>query len=185
MKKFIKILIVLLVIAAILLVVFFFKNRKNNNSNEPITEEEALEIANSRYESLLNFTKINHLQLSGNDNIIDTFEIDGKVYFKIENFDETIGQCVSDEFLEEFFNIAQIIVKDGEYYINQSGISREYDITYNSTILIMQSCSNEEIKCEAQSTYYSYDNEATKVSQDFVLKNIDGVWKVIEFSLPY
>lgn len=185
MKKFIKILIVLLVIAAIVLVCLNLFGKKNDE-NVALDEETALQIARLKYEGLLNFADANYLQFAKTDESINSYNIDGKIYFQIENFEQSIQSSVADEYLSEFCEIARIIQKDGSYYIRADINTIEKDSTYDSTNLIVKNINNNEIICEAQSTYVnSVDNTLSTISQNFILKNINGEWKAIEFSLPY
>lgn len=186
MKKNVKILIVILLIiliAAISYILLFGKNNKHNI----IDSETALEIAKEKYERLLNYTSGNYINLSSEPSNSECYSWEDDVYYlKIDNYKETIENDITDDFKSDFNYIAQIIEKDGIYYINTDSLSREKDQTYISTQLIVTSVNADEIICEAQSTYRNYvDNVTNKISRKFILKKVNENWKVSKFELPY
>lgn len=185
MKNMVKIIVILLVIALVgaLVWMIFFNKDKNI---EQLDNDTALVIAKEKYEEMLNYAKANNMELSSNPESIEYYQFEDESYLKIENYKEIIEKDISNEFKEKFNNIAQIIEKNGDYYINVKSIEREKNLTYDSTQLLITNVSKDEIICEAQSTYKNYtDNSTSTVSRKFVLKRENKVWKIVEFELPY
>lgn len=182
MKKGIKILmVILLIILVIAVCLFLFKDKK-----EEMNETYALDIAKRKYEMLLNYAEANNIEISGNEDNLEGYIFNEKNYFQIDNFEDTIQSDICDEFIEDFCKIANIINVNGKYYISAESISREKDITYKSTQLIVESANNDTIICEAKSNYSGYaGNNNHSISRKFSIKNVDGIWKVNEFELPY
>lgn len=187
MKKNIKFIILIFIIVIILGVVFYALTNKNKENT--INEDSSLLIAKEKYNLLLDYTQANNMDLSGNDSNSEGYEFNGEYYLKIDNYNDTIKANVADEDIENFKSIAQIIERDGIYYINTNRISAKKDSTYSSTQIILKSVTKDEIICDAESFYISYDEKGnkqnSKIIQEFKLKNVNKAWKVSEFELPY
>lgn len=153
---------------------------------EQLDSTAALVIAKEKYEELLNYARGDNMELSSIPESLEYYKFEDESYLKIDNYEEIMEKDISNQFKEKFNNIAQIIEKDGNCYINLKSIEREKDPTYDSTQLTVTDISTDEIVCEAQSTYRNYtDNSTNKVNRKFVLKKEDKEWKVTEFELPY
>ena len=180
--KFIIVVIVIFIIVAILWLIF-------KNKNVVLSSEQALDVATEKYNKLLNYSQANGMNLSGNANNPEGYNFEGKLYIKIDNFDDTVKANVSQEYMQTYCNIAKIIEKDGNYYISIDSAGRKKDKTYESTQLILKSVTNTEIICTAESFYISYDEKgnkkSSKITQEFKLKKEKNTWKVTEFELPY
>ncbi|MBP3502652.1 MAG: hypothetical protein J6K42_04145 [Clostridia bacterium] len=185
MKKIAKLLIIVIIIAIIVAtLLLIFKNKKT-----VLSSEQALEVATEKYNNLLNYAQADGMNLSGNDNNPEGYKFDNKLYLKIENYDETVKNDVYQDYMQTYSNIARIIEKDGEHYISIDSIDRKKDKTYESTQLIIKSITKDEIICDAESFYISYDEKgnktSSKVAQEFKLKLDKKTWKVSQFELPY
>ena len=185
MKKSAKILIVVIILAIIAVtVLFIFKNKK-----QVLTSEQALEVATEKYNNLLDYSQGNGMKLSVTDNNPEGYKFENKFYLKIENYDETLKKDIFQDYMKTFFDIANIIEKDGEHYVSMNSIDRKKDNTYESTQLIIKSIVKDEIICDAESFYISYDEKgnktSSKVTQEFKLKFDKKTWKVSQFELPY
>lgn len=182
--KFIITIIAILIIVAVLLLIL-----KNKNKDVALTSEQALNIATEKYNKLLNYSQANGMDLSGNDDNPEGYNFEDKLYLKIDNYDDTIEVDVSQEYIQTYCSIARIIEKGGNHYISIDSVERKKDRTYESTQLILKSVTKDEIICDAESFYISYDEKgnksSSKVSQEFKLKKDKETWKVSKFELPY
>ncbi len=187
MKKNIKYIILICIIILTLGIVFYVLTSKNKV--DTINEDFALIIAKDKYNLLLDYMQANNMDLSVDDSNSEGYDFNGEYYLKIDNYNDTIKANIADEEIEKFKSIAQIIENDGNYYININRINAKRGSTYSSTQIILKSVTNDEIICDAESFYISYDEQGnkqnSKIIQEFKLKNINKTWKVTEFELPY
>lgn len=183
--KFILLILIILIIASLVLLMV----RNKNNQGNVLTTEQALQMAKEKYNLLLDYAQGNNMELSGNSDNSEGYSFDEKYYLKIDNYNDTIKENILDENIDNFCNIAKIIENNKNYYINIDSIDRKKDATYESTGIVLKSVTKDEIVCDAESFYITYDDKgnknSSKVTQEFRLKKVKDTWKVSRFELPY